>query len=103
MFWVTRTKSWFNPSGMENPDLKDMEDHFPSKWSQTLGYPILLLRNISHSWANKREGRIHGLIVERGMEGLLLPLRPHNNGLYAHPPNRELIFDNVKSSQGKSD
>ena len=35
-------------------------------------------------WAKNEEGRIHGLIVERGMEGFTTLLKLTINGLYAH-------------------
>jgi glutaryl-CoA dehydrogenase len=38
--------------------------------------------DIAIVWAKNEEGRIHGLIVERGMEGFTTP-ETHNNGLYA--------------------
>jgi hypothetical protein len=47
---------------------------------------------ISPSFGQKNEeGRIHGLIVERGMEGFTTP-ETHNKSLRAS--STELIFDN---------
>jgi glutaryl-CoA dehydrogenase len=41
------------------------------------------------------EGRIHGLIVERGMEGFTTP-ETHNKWSLRASSTGELIFDNVK-------
>jgi glutaryl-CoA dehydrogenase len=53
------------------------------------------LLQISPSFGQKNEeGRIHGLIVERGMEGFTTP-ETHNK-MVASSSTGELIFDNVK-------
>ena len=46
-------------------------------------------------WAKNEEGRIHGLIVERGMEGFSTP-ETHNKWSLRASATGELIFDNVK-------
>ena len=46
-------------------------------------------------WAKNEEGRIHGLIVERGMEGFTTP-ETHNKWSLRASATGELIFDNVK-------
>jgi glutaryl-CoA dehydrogenase len=46
-------------------------------------------------WAKNEEDRIHGLIVERGMEGFTTPETHHKWSLRASATG-ELIFDNVK-------
>jgi glutaryl-CoA dehydrogenase len=51
---------------------------------------------ISPSFGQKNEeGRIHGLIVERGMEGFTTP-ETHNKWSLRASSTGELIFDNVK-------
>jgi glutaryl-CoA dehydrogenase len=53
------------------------------------------LLQISPSFGQKNEeGRIHGLIVERGMEGFTTPETHNKWSLRAS--TGELIFDNVK-------
>ena len=46
-------------------------------------------------WAKNEEGRIHGLIVERGMEGFTTP-ETHNKWSLRASATGELVFDNVK-------
>ena len=46
-------------------------------------------------WAKNEDGRIHGLIVERGMEGFTTP-ETHNKWSLRASATGELIFDNVK-------
>ena len=51
--------------------------------------------DIAIVWAKNEEGRIHGLIVERGMEGFSTP-ETHNKWSLRASATGELIFDNVK-------
>ena len=51
--------------------------------------------DIAIVWAKNEEGRIHGLIVERGMEGFTTP-ETHNKWSLRASSTGELIFDNVK-------
>ena len=55
------------------------------------------LADIAVVWAKAEntEGRIHGLIVERGMEGFTTPTTHGKLSLRASPTG-ELVFDNVK-------
>jgi glutaryl-CoA dehydrogenase len=46
-------------------------------------------------WAKNEAGRIHGLIVERGMEGFSTP-ETHNKWSLRASCTGELVFDNVK-------
>jgi glutaryl-CoA dehydrogenase len=46
-------------------------------------------------WAKNEEGRIHGLIVERGMEGFSAP-ETHGKWSLRASTTGELVFDNVK-------
>ena len=46
-------------------------------------------------WAKSEEGRIHGLIVERGMEGFTTP-ETHGKWSLRASATGELVFDNVK-------
>lgn len=51
--------------------------------------------DIAIVWAKNEEGRIYGLIVERGMEGFTTP-ETHNKWSLRASSTGELIFDNVK-------
>ncbi len=51
--------------------------------------------DIAVVWAKNEEGRIHGLIVERGMKGFSTPETHHKWSLRTSSTG-ELIFDNVK-------
>jgi glutaryl-CoA dehydrogenase len=51
--------------------------------------------DIAVVWAKNEEGRIHGLIVERGMEGFTTP-ETHNKWSLRASCTGELVFDNVK-------
>ena len=51
--------------------------------------------DIAIVWAKNEEGRIHGLIVERGMEGFSTP-ETHNKWSLRASSTGELIFDNVR-------
>ncbi|WP_281336894.1 acyl-CoA dehydrogenase family protein [Flavobacterium eburneipallidum] len=51
--------------------------------------------DIAIVWAKDEAGRIHGLIVERGMEGFSTP-ETHNKWSLRASATGELIFDNVK-------
>jgi glutaryl-CoA dehydrogenase len=51
--------------------------------------------NIAVVWAKNEEGRIHGLIVERGMEGFTTP-ETHGKWSLRASATGELVFDNVK-------
>ena len=51
--------------------------------------------DIAVVWAKDESGRIHGLIVERGMEGFSTPTT-HNKWSLRASATGELIFDNVK-------
>lgn len=51
--------------------------------------------NVAVVWAKNEEGRIHGLIVERGMEGFTTP-ETHGKWSLRASRTGELVFDNVK-------
>jgi glutaryl-CoA dehydrogenase len=72
-------------------NFKDMGDHYllNGAWisNALCRYRCRLGKN--------EEGRIHGLIVERGMEGFTTP-ETHNKWSLRASSTGELIFDNVK-------
>ena len=92
-FGLTEPNHGSNPAGMETK-YKDMGDHY------LLNGAKLWISNspfcqVAVVWAKNEEGRIHGLIVERGMEGFSTP-ETHNKWSLRASATGELIFDNVK-------
>ena len=53
------------------------------------------IADIAVVWAKNEAGRIHGLIVERGMEGFTTP-KTHDKWSLRASETGELVFDNVK-------
>ena len=92
-FGLTEPNHGSNPAGMETK-FKDMGDHYllngAKMWISNA--PIC---DVAVVWAKNEEGRIHGLIVERGMEGFSTP-ETHNKWSLRASITGELIFDNVK-------
>lgn len=92
-FGLTEPDHGSNPSGMTT-NFKDMGDHYllngAKMWISNSPFC-----NIAVVWAKNEEGRIHGLIVERGMEGFTTP-ETHNKWSLRASATGELIFDNVK-------
>ncbi len=92
-FGLTEPNHGSNPGGMETK-IKDMGDHFllngAKMWISNAPFA-----DIAVVWAKNEEGRIHGLIVERGMEGFTTP-ETHNKWSLRTSSTGELIFDNVK-------
>ncbi|NND12024.1 MAG: acyl-CoA dehydrogenase, partial [Flavobacteriaceae bacterium] len=92
-FGLTEPDHGSNPGGMTT-NFKDMGDHY------LLNGAKLWISNspfcqIAVVWAKNEEGRIHGLIVERGMEGFSTP-ETHGKWSLRASATGELIFDNVK-------
>ncbi len=92
-FGLTEPDHGSDPGGM-NTNFKDAGDHYilngAKMWISNSPFA-----DIAVVWAKNEEGRIHGIIAERGMEGFTTPethgkwsLRASNTG--------ELVFDNVK-------
>lgn len=92
-FGLTEPDYGSNPGGMIT-NFKDMGDHYllngAKMWISNAPFC-----NIAVVWAKNEEGRIHGLIVERGMEGFTTP-ETHNKWSLRASATGELIFDNVK-------
>jgi len=96
-FGLTEPDHGSNPGGMVT-NFKDGGDHYilngAKMWISNAPFA-----DVAVVWAKNEEGRIHGLLVERGMEGFTTPethgkwsLRASNTG--------ELVFDNVKVPKG---
>ncbi len=92
-FGLTEPNHGSNPSGMETK-FKDMGDHYLLNGAK-LWISNSPFADIAVVWAKNEEGRIHGLIVERGMEGFSTPETHHKWSLRTSATG-ELIFDNVK-------
>ena len=92
-FGLTEPDHGSNPSGMIT-NFKDMGDHYllngAKMWISNSPFC-----DIAVVWAKNEEGRIHGLIIERGMEGFTTP-ETHGKLSLRASATGELIFDNVK-------
>ena len=92
-FGLTEPDFGSNPGGMIT-NFKDKGDHFllngAKMWISNAPFA-----QVAVVWAKDESGRIHGLIVERGMEGFSTPEMHGKHSLRASSTG-ELIFDNVK-------
>jgi len=92
-FGLTEPNHGSDPGGMTT-NFKDKGDHYLLKGAK-MWISNAPFADIAVVWAKNEEGRIHGLIVERGMEGFSTPETHHKWSLRASATG-ELIFDNVK-------
>jgi len=92
-FGLTEPDHGSNPSGMVT-NFKDMGDYYLLNGAK-LWISNAPFAQVAVVWAKNEEGRIHGLIVERGMEGFSTP-ETHNKWSLRASATGELIFDNVK-------
>ncbi len=92
-FGLTEPNHGSNPGGMETR-FKDMGDHYLLNGAK-LWISNSPFADIAVVWAKDEKGRVHGMIVERGMEGFSTPETHHKWSLRASATG-ELIFDNVK-------
>ncbi|MDC6383989.1 acyl-CoA dehydrogenase [Flagellimonas taeanensis] len=92
-FGLTEPNHGSNPGGMETK-FKDMGDYYLLNGAK-LWISNSPFADVAVVWAKNEEGRIHGLIVERGMEGFSTP-ETHNKWSLRASATGELIFDNVK-------
>jgi glutaryl-CoA dehydrogenase len=92
-FGLTEPDHGSNPSGMTT-NFKDMGGHYllngAKMWISNAPFA-----DIAVVWAKDETGRIHGLIVERGMEGFTTP-ETHNKWSLRASATGELVFNNVK-------
>jgi glutaryl-CoA dehydrogenase len=92
-FGLTEPNYGSDPGSMIS-NFKDMGDHYllngAKMWISNAPFA-----DIAIVWAKDEAGRIHGLIVERGMPGFSTPETHHKWSLRASATG-ELIFDNVK-------
>ncbi|MEM1258506.1 MAG: acyl-CoA dehydrogenase family protein [Bacteroidota bacterium] len=92
-FGLTEPDHGSNPGGMETK-YRDMGDHYLLNGAK-LWISNSPFADVAVVWAKSEEGRIHGLIVERGMEGFSTP-ETHNKWSLRASATGELIFDDVK-------
>ena len=92
-FGLTEPDHGSNPGGMTT-HYKDMGDHYLLNGAK-MWISNSPIAQVAVVWAKNEEGRIHGLIVERGMEGFSTP-ETHNKWSLRASSTGELIFDNVK-------
>jgi glutaryl-CoA dehydrogenase len=92
-FGLTEPDHGSNPGGMVT-NFKDQGDHYllngAKMWISNAPFA-----QVAVVWAKDETGRIHGLIVERGMAGFSTP-ETHNKWSLRASATGELIFDNVK-------
>ena len=92
-FGLTEPDHGSNPGGMTT-NIKDMGDHYllngAKMWISNSPFA-----DVAVVWAKDEEGRIKGLIAERGMEGFSTP-ETHGKWSLRASATGELVFDNVK-------
>ncbi|MBO3697574.1 acyl-CoA dehydrogenase family protein [Roseivirga sp. E12] len=92
-FGLTEPDHGSNPSGMTT-NFKDMGDHYLLNGAK-MWISNAPKADVAVVWAKDETGRIHGLIVERGMEGFSTP-ETHGKWSLRASTTGELVFDNVK-------
>ncbi len=92
-FGLTEPDHGSNPSGMTT-NFKDKGSHYLLNGAK-LWISNSPFADIAIVWAKNEDGRIYGLIIERGMDGFTTP-ETHNKWSLRASATGELIFDNVK-------
>lgn len=92
-FGLTEPDHGSNPSGMVT-HFKDMGDHYLLNGAK-MWISNSPKADVAVVWAKNESGRIHGLIVERGMPGFSTP-ETHGKWSLRASATGELVFDNVK-------
>ena len=92
-FGLTEPDHGSNPGGMTT-NFKDCGDYFLLNGAK-LWISNSPFADIAVVWAKNEEGRIKGLIVERGMDGFTTP-ETHGKWSLRASATGELVFDNVK-------
>lgn len=92
-FGLTEPDHGSNPSGMIS-NFKDEGDHYLLNGSK-MWISNSPKADVAVVWAKDENGRIHGLIVEQGMEGFSAP-EIHGKWSLRASCTGELVFDNVK-------
>lgn len=92
-FGLTEPDHGSNPGGMIT-SFRDMGDYYLLNGAK-LWISNSPFCHLAVVWAKNEEGRIHGLVVERGMEGFSTP-ETHGKWSLRASATGELVFDNVK-------
>src|SRR5215213_8949555 len=92
-FGLTEPDHGSNPGGMVT-NFRDMGDHFLLNGAK-MWISNSPKADVAVVWAKDETGRIHGLIVERGMPGFSTP-ETHGKWSLRASATGELVFDNVK-------
>ena len=92
-FGLTEPNHGSNPGGMET-NFVDKGDHYLLNGAK-MWISNSPLADIAVVWAKNEEGKIRGLIVEKGMEGFSAPEIKNKWSLRASITG-ELVFDNVR-------
>ena len=92
-FGLTEPDHGSNPGGMVT-NIKDMGDYYllngAKMWISNAPFA-----DVAVVWAKNEEGRIKGVLVERGMEGFTTP-ETHGKWSLRASATGELVFDNVE-------
>jgi len=92
-FGLTEPDHGSNPGGMVT-NIKDMGDYYllngAKMWISNAPFA-----DVAVVWAKNEEGRIKGILVERGMKGFSTP-ETHGKWSLRASSTGELVFDNVK-------
>ena len=92
-FGLTEPDHGSNPNGMTTKFVEDGDDvilNGAKMWISNSPFA-----DIAVVWAKNEEGKIKGIIVERGMEGFSTP-ETHNKWSLRASATGELVFDNVR-------
>ena len=92
-FGLTEPNHGSNPAGMETT-IVDKGDHYLLNGAK-MWISNSPLADVAVVWAKNEEGKIRGLIVEKGMEGFTAPEIKNKWSLRASITG-ELVFDNVR-------
>ncbi|MFM9074968.1 MAG: acyl-CoA dehydrogenase family protein [Bacteroidota bacterium] len=92
-FGLTEPDHGSNPSGMVT-NFRDMGDHYLLNGAK-MWISNSPKADVAVVWAKNEAGRIHGLIVERGMAGFSTP-ETHGKWSLRASATGELVCDNVK-------
>ena len=92
-FGLTEPDHGSNPSGMVT-NFKDKGDHYLLNGAK-MWISNSPRADVAVVWAKNEDGRIQGLIVERGMQGFSTP-ETHGKWSLRASATGELVFDNVK-------
>ena len=92
-FGLTEPDHGSDPNGMVT-NIKDMGDYYllngTKMWISNAPFA-----DVAIVWGKNEEGRIKGILVERGMKGFSTP-ETHNKWSLRASATGELVFDNVK-------